>query len=384
MRGITELALISKDKKMRNKRLSISVLLTLIISISNAQETFFSKFENLQDKKIIAVGESAHAQLDFASWNINFFKELVENEITSVFSLENDYSNSKTLNEFIQGKYNTTSLDSLMKNNLQGVWQSEVMKDFLLWARQHNMDKLDNKKIRFFGFDSQCGRCAMKEIIKFIDDEKPDLKKGLSVNGLELLSQIYATSDYNLKKLPKEDRQLMKETLNRLNEVFKEEVNSSHKIQIDLLALNHAWEFENANLLNFTNVRDKNMAIIFEEIIKAQSTPVFMWAHNGHISKSNNSFYKPIGYHLYNKYKSDYLSIALDFKTKVNSKTFTDVEDKKWLANDTDFGENNIKIIKTYRLGKSTIRDVGAYQHKLKIKNDKQFDYIVYFKEIKN
>jgi erythromycin esterase-like protein len=369
---------------MKNKRFIALMIFSFTISISNAQETFISKFENLKDNKIIAVGESAHAQQDFKSWNINFFKELVQNEITKVFSLENDYSNSKILDEFIQGKYKTASLDSLMKNNLQGVWQSEVMKDFLLWARQYNVDKLDNKKIRFFGFDSQCGKCAMKEIIKFIDEDKPDLKKGLSENGLNLLSQIYATSDYNLKKLPKEDRQLMEETLHRLNEVFKEEVNSSHKIQIDLLALNHAWEFENANLLNFTNVRDKNMAIIFEEIIKVQSTPIFMWAHNGHINKSNNSFYKPIGYHLYNKYKSEYLAIALDFKTKINSKTFTDIKDKNWLANDTDFGENNIKIIKTNSLGKSIIRDVGASQHTLKIKNDKQFDYIVYFKEIKN
>jgi erythromycin esterase-like protein len=373
-----------KRQKMNNKRISISVLLTLIISISNAQEAFIRKFENLQDRKIIAVGESAHAQQDFASWNINFFKELVENEITSVFTLENDYSNTKTLDEFIQGKHKTGSLDSLMKNNLYWVWRSEAMKDFLLWAREYNMSNLDDKKIRFFGFDSQCGSCAMKEILKFIDEDNQELKKGLSADGLELLSQISATSNYNLKKLPKEDRQLMEETLNRLNEVFKKEVDSSHKIQIDLLALNHAWEFENANLLNFTNVRDKNMAIIFEEIVKAHSTPIFMWAHNGHISKSNNSFYKPIGYHLYNKYKSDYLSIALDFKTKPNSTTFTDIKSKKWLANNMDFGESNIKVIKTAGLGKSVIRDVGAGQLKLKIKNDEQFDYIVYFKEIKN
>ncbi|MGY6560726.1 MAG: erythromycin esterase family protein [Luteibaculaceae bacterium] len=369
---------------MKNELFLALMVVIFSISISNAQESFIRKFENIKDKKIIAVGESAHAQQDFASWNINFFKELVDNEITKVFSLENDYSNSKRLNEFIQGGYEAESLDSLIKNNLYGVWQSKAMKDFLLWAREYNKSKPDNIKIKFFGFDSQCGRCAMKEIMKFMDEEKPDLKKELSSDGLNLLSQIYATSDYNLKKLPKEDRQLMEQTLNRLNELFKEKVNSSHKIQIDLLALNHAWEFENATLLNFTNVRDKNMAIIFEEIIKSQSTPIFMWAHNGHISKSNNSFYKPIGYHLYNNYKSDYLSIALDFKSKINSKTFTDIEDKNWLANDTDFGGNNIKIIKTNSLGKATIRDVGASQHKFKLKNDKQFDYIVYFKEIKN
>lgn len=350
-----------------------------------AQDRFINKFENLQDKKIIAVGESVHAINDFANWNINFFKELVGNDITKTFMLENDFSNSKQINRYISGELETINIDTLMKENLYGVWRSNAMREFLEWSRKYNVEKSKKDKIKFFGFDSQCGSCAMKELLNFINNNRPDLKTKLSNEGLKLLSEINLSKNYNLKRLTKEEQDLMEQTLEKMNQLFEKEIDLDKAIHTDLLALNHAWEFENANPLNFTNIRDRNMAIIFKEIIKNETKPVLMWAHNGHINKSKKLFYKPIGYHLYENFESNYLAIGLDFYKKKNSVEYKDINNRKWIGNKVDFKHHkNIKVIKTKDIGKLMIRDHGASAGKMRIKNDDQFDYIVYFQQIKN
>jgi erythromycin esterase len=367
------------------KKTLIIISIFCFTSILKAQDRFINKFENLQDKKIIAVGESVHAINDFANWNINFFKELVKNDITKIFMLENDFSNSKQINRYISGELETNDIDTLMKENLYGVWRSYDMKEFLEWARKYNAGKSKKDKIKFFGFDSQCGSCAMKEILNFINNNRPDLKIKLSNEGLKLLSEINLSKNYNLKKLTKDEQDLMEQTIEKMNQLFEKEVALDQNIHSDLLALNHAWEFENANPLNFTNIRDRNMAIIFKEIIKNETKPVLMWAHNGHINKSKSLFYKPIGYHLYNHFKGKYLTIGLDFKEKVNSNEYDGIDKRNWIANQIDFenGEK-IKVIQTKDIGKLTIRDYGTSDGKMKIKNNNQFDYIVYFQQIKN
>lgn len=367
-------------------RISLIVITTIFtVLICKGQGNYLNEFDNLKDKRVIAVGESVHAINDFAKWNINFFKELAENEITTTFMLENDYSNSKTINKYIQGELNVLDIDSLVEENLYGVWRSNAMKEFLDWSKNYNIDKADSEKINFYGFDSQCGSCAMKEISKYIIERHPKFKNKLSTRGMKLLSQINLDKNYNLKKLPKEDQYLMEETLEKMNQLFKKGIDSDEDIHLDLLALNHAWEFENANPLNFVNIRDKNMAIIFKEIIKNKTATVFMWAHNGHINKSKSLFYKPIGYHLDNYFNSKYLTIGLDFKEKVNSDNYNAIDKRNWIGNEIDFEhDKNIKIIQTKDMGKLIIRDYGTSAGKMKIKNDNQFDFIVYFKEIKN
>jgi erythromycin esterase-like protein len=354
-------------------------------SILKAQDGFINKFENLQDKKIIAVGESVHAINDFANWNINFFKELVLNDITKIFMLENDFSNSKQINRYISGELENTDIDNLMKKNLYGVWRSYAMREFLEWSRKYNAEISKKDKIKFFGFDSQCGSCAMKEILKFINNNRPDLKTKLSNEGLKLLSEINLSKNYNLKKLTKEEQDLMEQTLEKMNQLFEKEIDLDKTIHTDLLALNHAWEFENANPLNFTNIRDRNMAIIFKEIIKNETKPVLMWAHNGHINKSKTLFYKPLGYHLYENFGPNYLAIGLDFKEKEGSNKFSPIDKSNWIANKINYEANkNIYVLETKNIGRLAIRNYGTSSGRMKLKNNNQFDYIVYFKKIKN
>jgi erythromycin esterase len=258
------------------------------------------------------------------------------------------------------------------------------MKEFIEWSRNFNSDKKVNK-IKFIGFDSQCGYCPMREILSFINNQQPELKTKLSNEGLKLLSEMNASKDYYLKKLKKDEKDLMEHTLEKMNELFEKEVALDKDIHMDLLSLNNAWEYGNSNLLNFTNVRDRNMSIIIKEIVKDETKPVLIWAHNGHINKSKSLWYKPIGYHLYENFKSEYLVIGLDFKEKTLSNDFSPLKKSNWIANKITFNASkNIDVIETKDIGKLTIRNYGISSGTMKLKNDNQFDYLVYFQEIKN
>ncbi|TXK44145.1 erythromycin esterase family protein [Pontibacter qinzhouensis] len=366
------------------KRTLIVLILILKVAVSIAQENYIDKFEGLQNKKVIAVGESAHGVKEFAEWNINLFKELVRNGVAQTFMLENDFSNTKQLNRYISESTYSSVLDSLMNENLNNIWQTKKMKEFLEWAKDYNAGKEENEKIKLIGFDSQKGNYAIKEILKFIDSNYPEFRNELSGKGLELLSQIKHNKNYNIKKLSKDEQQLMKSTLDNLNVLFTHKIDANESIQIDVLALNHAWEYENANPLNFTVIRDRNMATLFKEATKNETKPVFMWAHNGHINKSNTSFYKPIGFHLFKEYGTEYLAIGLDFKEIKDSKNNVAIKDSNWLANKIEFDNNDIQIIKTKGIGTYVIREASfSLQKKMKLKNDNEFDYIVYFRELK-
>ncbi|AFU67314.1 hypothetical protein P700755_000271 [Psychroflexus torquis ATCC 700755] len=259
------------------------------------------------------------------------------------------------------------------------------MKEFIEWSKNFNRDKSKADKIKFIGFDSQCGSCAMKEVLSFINNHQPELKTKLSNEGLKLLFKIFLQKGYNLKKLNKDDQDLTEHTLKKMNELFEKEVSLDKDIHMDLLSLNHAWEYGNSNPLNFLNVSDRNRAIIIKEIIKNKTKPVLMWAHNRHIDKSKSLWFKPIGYHLYENFKSEYLAIGLDFKKKTLSNDFSPLKKSNWIANKITFNANkNINFIETKDIGKLTIRNHGISSGIMKLKNDNQFDYLVYFQEIKN
>jgi valyl-tRNA synthetase len=198
-------------------------------------------------------------------------------ETNKTFKVENDFSNSKRIHRYISGELQTTDIETLMKDNLYIAWQSTAMNEFIEWSRNFNSDKSKVNKIKFIGFDSQCGSCAMKEVLSFINNQQPELKTKLSNEGLKLRSKIFRNKDYNLKKLHKDDQDLTEHALERINELFEKEVSLDKDIQMDLLSLNHAWDYENANPLNFLNVSDRNMATIIKEIIKNKTKPVLMW-----------------------------------------------------------------------------------------------------------
>ena len=367
------------------KILFLTFLTNLISYNSFGQDIYTKSFEGLSKRKFIAVGESVHATEDFANWNINFFKELVQNGISTTLAIESNYSQSKAINRYIKGEIEVEDLDSLMNKSLYSIWISPSMREFIIWARNYNHSHEAQKQISFIGFDSHYAPGAIDEIKSYLDKNHPDYSDHISSKGMKLLSEMEVTGNYNLKRLPEEDRQLLEKTVRDLNTFFEAKVLSTDLINLDLMVVNHAWEYQNANPFNFTSIRDRNMFLVLEEITKSRSKPVVIWGHNGHISKSTQSFYKPLGYHLSKKYKSEYLSIGLDFKNKANSSSHKPLEDRDWIANMVDFGQDNIKVIKMNSLGNAAIRHAGADNGgSMKLNKDKQFDYLVYFEELNN
>jgi hypothetical protein len=64
---------------------------------------------------------------------------------------------------------------------------------------------------------------------------------------------------------------------------------------------------------------------------------------------------------------------------------FSPIKKSNWIANKITFNTNkNINVLETRDIGKLIIRNYGVLQGTMKLKNDNQFDYVVYFQEIKN
>ena len=117
----------------------------------------------MNSSQIVGLGETTHGTSEFQTLRYWLTRYLCEMEGFTVICLENSYGWTVTLNQFLQtGEGN---LDTLMKQNLLGMWQHAEMKEMLQWMRKYN--EQHERKLQLVGMDYSA-TAANAEIIQQI------------------------------------------------------------------------------------------------------------------------------------------------------------------------------------------------------------------------
>lgn len=99
--------------------------------------------------QVVGLGEGTHGTSEFQTVRTYITRYLCEEKGFTVVCLENSYGWTLQLNKYIQtGEGN---LDTLMKQNLLGMWQNEEIKDLLQWMLEFN--KTHKQKLQLAGID---------------------------------------------------------------------------------------------------------------------------------------------------------------------------------------------------------------------------------------
>ncbi|GAB3827027.1 hypothetical protein GCM10028895_38770 [Pontibacter rugosus] len=342
----------------------------------------------LHNAKVIAVGESAHGVKDFTKYKVELFKALVTKGVTRTLLIETNYSAASAINDYIRSNQGSQA-DSVMKKGLYGIWAGDDMAELITWMRDYNSSKPTDEQLSFLGFDAQSAKAATEAIENFLKEKNADSHTLLPVNGLTLMKELGVSRTYNIKKLPKEDQEKIKKSVIALRSLVDVHAAQRPALHLHMRVIEHTLAFEKANPINFTNIRDANMAEIVAEQLKHESKPVFLWAHNGHINKARSLWYKPMGYHLSNVLGAAYVAVGLDFRAGEIRNTYTTgttrfepVQDPKWIGKKINQPMQEVTLLHMKDFKGITIRNIGSGNGMYKTKSDQSFDYMVYFKNV--
>ena len=112
--------------------------------------------ENLsipEGKKIIALGEATHGNVEFQQLKLEVFKQMVEHYDVRAFALEGDYGGCEKVNQYIHGGEGTAQ-EAVAAIGFE-IYRTDDMVELISYMREYNESALEGEDIRFYGFDMQ-------------------------------------------------------------------------------------------------------------------------------------------------------------------------------------------------------------------------------------
>lgn len=338
--------------------------------------------ETLKNKDIIALGEVSHGTAEVFDYKDRLARFLVTNLGYRAIAFEADFLAIEYIDNYITGK-----VDSIIPASGTAIRMSNHL--MIEWLRQYNRDKIDSGKVHIYGMEIRnYTNIFNKMLATFPNLDESD--KGLMTS--------YLAKPFN-SKITKEEVIAIKELILKHQALQLSDINR-HYLEM-LKQLSETDEKP--------GYRDSYMAINAEWIKgRARNNKLIVWAHNGHLKKTESYNYPTLGTQLDKKFGSKYYVIGTDFNSGeayVNvyiarnkpmlgfqSHYYADVKSDKWYEYffaqckyknfilDISIASNE-DILKDFLEKPLQMRNIGAWSipEGEKRSMSKNFDMIVYF-----
>lgn len=254
---------------------------------SSFEDIYFLK-EILKNKELISLGEITHGTSEVFQYKDRLVRFLVTNLGYKAIAFEGDVMAIENIDNYINGQ--TDSLRFLFGTPL-----ISTNRKMIEWLRTYNLNNLNPNKIHVYGLEAR----GFSNIINKI------LAVNRSINKADsLLLEKVKDTPYN--KLKNKDISEMKLVVGNLQQAnsYKQD-----KYYVELLnqAVNVYYETK-------IGVRDEYMARNAMSIKgNAVDNKLIIWAHNGHVAKTELYNKSSMGTYLNQKYGPKYFVIATDF-----------------------------------------------------------------------
>lgn len=146
--------------------------------------------QKMGNYKVVGLGEGTHGTSEFQTVRSDIARYLVTKKGFNIICLENSYGWCVALNKYIRtGEGN---IDTLMKENLLGMWQNQETKELLEWLKTYN--QTHKRKVELTGMDYSCILPAAELIPSLQDPNTNELITELKTRCKEL-DNAYAHMD---------------------------------------------------------------------------------------------------------------------------------------------------------------------------------------------
>ena len=250
------------------------------------------------NSKVVALGEVTHGSSEIFKMKNRIIQYLAANHGFDIFSIEGNMPEAYKVNDYtVRGQGDPKKLIAGM---YFWTWRTEEVLNMVEWMRRFNQPK---QRIEFTGFDMQYYNGAVNELLEAFkgNDE--------ATNKIDALKK---TLD-ELRTHAQQNRGMLSVGYNEMKEI--DTVISFLQKSIETLP-KREWLQQNIVIIqqylgNSSGLwRDKCMADNFLWIKEHNPNSKFViWAHNGHIMKTNQMQ----GYHLAQKLGDDYVTFGFTF-----------------------------------------------------------------------
>ncbi|WP_439185810.1 erythromycin esterase family protein [Carboxylicivirga taeanensis] len=262
----------------------------------------------IADKKIIALGEATHGTKEFFTTKHRLIQYLVEKHDFKIIVIEDGYTSTHNIDDFISGE-NNTEIEKLLSRNWSGAWRTQEVLDMVLWIKSYNTGKDESERIRIYGCDMKWYMTPAKYILSELNDSEHidvEIQKTLK----------FIANHRRSNKMTKKEKDDIKLLLDKLNEIEVEKNVNEFKFNVRILeqSLDYLWT---KSSISRTILRDRYMAENCQRIFDAEKErKMIVWAHNQHVANhSDVSKKKPMGAHLKQYFEDKYYSIGFNFYT---------------------------------------------------------------------
>jgi erythromycin esterase len=266
---------------------------TAIYPLSVDRETISGQLAPLKvllsSRSVVGMGEATHGTREFFEIKSGVFQWLVEECNFRVFGIEATGGGCCYINDFVQS--GAGNIDSVMVFLDFWTWQTEEVRDLILWIKDYNSQAVHVEKVSFYGFDMQNFYVPVQYFTDFVKIHFP--------------AEYHTVKDISLPVLGKTERQIY-QLLDQKSNRFEDTLRQTHQLLAAWL-IQHKTYIENSqqskqygylsycldnlgqavkylSVENVSKFRDSCMAYNVLQIQKMTNEKIFVWAHNGHVN----------------------------------------------------------------------------------------------------
>ena len=245
--------------------------------------------ETLKDKELIALGEVTHGTAEVFNYKDRLIRFLVTNMGYKAIAFESDFIAIEHLDNYITGKADSVQYaagTALMTSN-------HLM---IEWLRTYNRNKPDADKVHIYGLEVRNYTNLFKKLLVVM----PDLDK-VDKNLLD----GYLAKPFN-SNVTREEIKGFKSMLLKLQTVQLSDINRQY-----VEMFNQLVSYEGKRPLR-DHYMAKNAMWLKDRV---KHNKLIIWAHNGHLAKTELYKHPTAGTYLNKKYGSKYYVIGTDFNS---------------------------------------------------------------------
>lgn len=277
---------------------------------ANAEElkAYAQSVENLslpQDKKIIALGEATHGNVEFQQLKLDVFKKAMEQCDVRAFALEGDYGGCEQVNRYIHGGEGTAQEAAAAIGF--AVYRTDEMAELISYMRAYNKSASEGDDIRFYGFDMQRLSYAFQFLMEACAELHIDTTTLEKLVVGESLNPAYELSTQT-------------EVLTQVKSELKNSGASDREVHYADMLLQYC-ELQSISMADGGALRDQFMAENVKWILRQEQRgdheQIFITGHNSHVAKCGS--YDSMGKILSKDAENGYYVIGTDFyRTRCN------------------------------------------------------------------
>lgn len=245
--------------------------------------------ETLKSKEIIALGEVTHGTAEVFNYKDRLARFLITNLGYRAIAFEADFLAIEHIDNYITGK-----TDSIIPT--AGTAIRMTNNSMIEWLKRYNRDKIASDKVHVYGLELRnYTNIFNKMLATFPDLDSSD--KGLMT--------AYLAKPFN-SKITKEEVKAVKAIVLKLQALPLSDINRQYVEMLEQLN----------NTDTKRGYRDSYMAKNAEWIKeRAKHRKLIVWAHNGHLKKTESYNYPTLGTQLDKKFGPKYYVIGTDFNS---------------------------------------------------------------------